>query len=51
VSDGQDIYLYNSETGKAAAIHENIFGDLKINTLNFVLDKGARKAYVSSNTG
>lgn len=38
VSDNNDIYLYESETGKATAVHENVFEDIFIRTMTFNMD-------------
>jgi hypothetical protein len=51
VIDNQDIFLWKSTTGKAAAIHENIFSDLRQHVICSGLDSPARKVYVTSESG
>ena len=51
VNDNHDIYLYRSDNGKASAVHENVFEDINVTTLQFNMDKQQRKGYFTSDTG
>ena len=51
VVDNQDVYIYKSVTGKAVAVHENLFKDLESHVIDACLDKHSRKLYCSSDRG